>query len=93
MRFTLQANNLGQPIKPDGMINRIKRCTKIQTDQQSHVLRVYLQKNIVQDFEQGRVHAMVFTIRRLQLRIDVIGNHLTMRLYEHSVFSKFGNVL
>ena len=93
MHFTLQANNLGQPIKQDGMIDRVECRTKIQKDQQGHVLRVHFQKNIVHDFEQGRLCAMVFTIRRLQFWRDVMGDHLTIRLYEHSLFCKFGNIL
>ena len=70
------------------MIDRIKHCTKIQKDQQSHVLQVHFQNNIVHDFEKGHLFAVVFTIRQLQLRVDVIGDHLTMRLFEHSLFSK-----
>ena len=75
------------------MIDRVKRRTKIQKDQQSHVLRVHFQKIIVHDSEQGRFCAMAFAIGRLQLWIDVIADHLTMRLYEHSLFRKLRNIL
>ena len=45
MRFTCKLKTL------------VSRSSKIQKDQQSHMLQVDFQKNIVHDFEQGCLHA------------------------------------